>query len=266
MRVPVRKGALDSDVPAAKGDMLGVGKELLMRRTGLTMFAVAALTACSTTINLGGIRGSGDMTTETRDVSGFTRIVLEGSGSVVVEVSGTQSLTIEAEDNLISHLTSDVSNGTLTLGTDASISPTREIVYSVGVAALDGVIIEGSGNVTAGNVETDSFEAAISGSGSINIDAITVETFDGSISGSGRIEVSGSTTDLTVSIPGSGTFSGADMEATGATVKISGSGDAVVNVTVSLITDVSGSGSVEYLGNPTSVHTDISGSGSVEPR
>lgn len=236
-----------------------------MRRTGLTIIAVVALTACTTTINFGGIRGSGDMTTETRDVSGFTRIVLEGSGAVEVEVTGTESLTIEAEDNLISHITSEVGNGTLTLGTDASISPTREIVYSVSVAALDGITIEGSGNVTTENVETDLFEAAISGSGMITMDAIAVQTFDASISGSGRVEVSGTSSELTVSIPGSGTFEGSDLEAEGGIVEISGSGHAVVNVTISLIVDVSGSGSVEYLGDPASVHTDISGSGSVEP-
>ena len=237
-----------------------------MRRTGLTIIAVLALVACTTTINIGGIRGSGEMISETRDVTGFTNVVLEGSGTVIIDIDGTPSLTIEAEDNLMSHLTSDVADGRLTLGSDSTISPTREIIYTVGVAALDGVAIDGSGTITTDDVESDSLEATIRGSGIISLGAIAVTDFDASISGSGRIEVSGSTTELTVSIPGSGTFAGAELEAMGGTVDIAGSGDAVVNVTDSLVADVSGSGSVEYLGNPPTVRTDISGSGSIEPR
>ena len=236
-----------------------------MRRIALGIGIALTLAACTTTINIGGLRGSGDMTTEARDVSGFTAIVLEGSGTVNIVIDGTESLTIEAEDNLISHLTSAVSNGTLTLGSDTSISPTREIVYTLSAAELDAVSIDGSGTITTGDVDAESFEAVISGSGTIRLAAIAVQSFDGTISGSGEIEASGSTTDLMVSIPGSGTFSGAGLEAAGGTVEIAGSGHAVVNVSDSLDADVSGSGNVEYLGDPASVRTDISGSGNVEP-
>lgn len=38
---------------------------------------------------------------EARDVSGFNEIVLLGSGEVIVDVTGTDSLEIEAEDNVV---------------------------------------------------------------------------------------------------------------------------------------------------------------------
>jgi hypothetical protein len=55
--------------------------------------------------------------TETRSVRGFNTVTLEGSGQLVLEQAGTESLTITADDNLLPYLTSDVSDGHLTLGT-----------------------------------------------------------------------------------------------------------------------------------------------------
>ncbi len=235
-----------------------------MRRTWLVLVAVVSLTACNTTL-LGVTRGSGTMTSETREVSGFTEVALEGSGTVLIDVDGTESLTIEAEDNLMSYLTSDVSNGRLTLGTKGAISATREIVYTVSAAALDGVSIGGSGHIEAGDLSTDAFEAEISGSGTITLEGVDLDSFDASISGSGAIEVSGATGDLTVSIPGSGSFTGDMLEATTGRVQIDGSGNAVVNVSGTLDAEVNGSGSIEYLGSP-QITSSVNGSGSIRAR
>ena len=68
------------------------------------------LSACSV------INGSGHVETETRQVSGFTGIDLAGSGEVTIEQGDAESLTIEADDNVLPALTSKVSDSTLKLG------------------------------------------------------------------------------------------------------------------------------------------------------
>lgn len=235
-----------------------------MRRRWLSIFAVLALVGCTTT-GLGGIRGSGDVTSESRDVSGFTEVVLEGSGSVTVSITGTESLTIEAEDNLISHLTSDVRSGKLVLGTDARISTTRGIAYTITASSLDGITIDGSGKIEADDIAGEDFTADINGSGTIRLTGLDLASLAATVSGSGDIDVAGSSEDLRVEIPGSGSFGGEDLTAINGDVKISGSGSAVVNVSQSLTAVVSGSGTIDYLGNPT-VDSTITGSGSVRPR
>jgi len=100
---------------------------LILSASLLTLFLVVG--ACS----IVGERGSGTMATETRDVSGFDEIDLGGSGRVLIAVTGTESLTIEAEDNILPLLTTEVRNGRLELGAKQSISPTREIVYTITV-------------------------------------------------------------------------------------------------------------------------------------
>ena len=152
--------------------------------------------------------GSGDLITEARNVNGFNEIVLMTSGDVVVEVTGTESLEIEADDNVMSLLTSEVVNGRLELGSSGSFSTTRGITYTITAAELVGVTISGSGDIDVSRIDADSFEATISGSG--------------------NIDPSGNSTSLEVTISGSGSFGGDDLESATGNVTVSGSGEAVV--------------------------------------
>ena len=192
-----------------------------------------------------GVRGSGNLITESRSVSGFDEIVLLGSGDVVIDVTGTESLTIEAEDNIMPLLTADLSGSRLELGSDEPFSATRGITYTITAATLDGVTINGSGNFLASGVDTGRFEVTVNGSGDV--------------------EPNGTCAEVDVNINGSGNFRGEGLVASVGDIGISGSGSAVVNVSDDLNVRISGSGSVEYLGNPV-VDSQTTGSGSVSQR
>ena len=220
-----------------------------MNRAGLTLRRVLLLGLASVAPLLAGcgVRGSGVVATETRGVSGFSEITLSGSGDVHVVQSGHESLTVEAEDNLLPLLETYVDGGTLVLRTKpgASIRPTRPIRYRVTVARLDAVAVSGSGNVRAEGVDSDRFTASISGSGSMAL--------------------AGQAKDVALSISGSGSYDAENLAARTARVSISGSGSGVVNTSDELEVAISGSGSVEVIGKP-SVDQHISGSGRVSRR
>jgi hypothetical protein len=209
--------------------------------------------------------GSGDVVTETRSVEGFDEIELRGVGEVVISVDGTETLSIEAEDNIIDGLITDVRDGRLILGTDRPIRPTEDIIFTVTMQALEAIEISGSGAVTVGEFSTSDFDIDVSGSGAAGVSDIVSDSISARISGSGAISISGDTDDLTLSISGSGAFDGEGLEADTGDVNISGSGSATVNVSEDLDANISGSGSVEYLGNP-NVSVDTSGSGNVSRR
>jgi hypothetical protein len=195
------------------------------------------------------VRGSGKVVTEPREVSGFDEVVLTGFGDVIVEVTGTESLTIEAEDNILPLLTSEVISGRLELGArqsaDQQLSPTRDVVFRITATELVGTSVLGSGNVVVSGVEAPSFSV--------------------SIAGSGEVSPEGTCDSLAVDISGSGAFNGEGLVARAGTVAVSGSGTSVVNATDELEVTVSGSGLVEYLGTPT-VQRTVTGSGDVRPR
>jgi hypothetical protein len=181
---------------------------------------------------------------------------------VTVDITGTESLMIEAEDNLLSRLTSEVKDGNWSW---APIAATREITYTVTATGLDGITIDGSGSVTVADIAGEELTTEINGSGAIDLTGLDLASLVATISGSGGIDASGTADNLRIEIPGSGAFTGSDLDAMGADVTISGSGAAVVSVSEVLTADISGSGTIEYLGNPT-VDSTVSGSGSVRSR
>ena len=157
------------------------------------------------------MQGSGNVITESRDVSGFEEVVLSGSGRVEIDVTGAEALTIEAEDNIMPRLESRVSNGRLILEAQGPISPTVEVVYTITAATLEGIEVSGSGVVEARGVDGDDFSVEISGSGDVLV--------EGTLTGR-----------LSLSISGSGEFVGESLTSPEGEVDVSGSGDAVVSI------------------------------------
>jgi hypothetical protein len=203
-------------------------------RVALALMAVGLLVAaCLVT------QGSGQVATESRPVSGFTKVELSGTGELTIEKTGTDSLTISAEDNILPRLSSEVSGGTLTLGTkpNTSIVPTKPITYSLTVKDLTGLGVSGSGSVRVSNLTTTSLSTKISGSGTITANG-TVDDQDLEISGSGR-------------------YLADRLTSKTANVRISRSGTASVLVSDMLDVKISGSGSLTYSGNPQSSRRSV---------
>src|SRR5215207_10314646 len=108
--------------------------------------------------------GSGTPATENRPVSGFSNVELAGSGELIVEQTGTESLTLEADDNLLPLLTSEVSGDTLHLGVrpNTTLRPRTPIIYRLTVSQLTGLEVSGSGTVTATKIKADRLTVEIS--------------------------------------------------------------------------------------------------------
>jgi putative autotransporter adhesin-like protein len=194
------------------------------------------------------VSGSGTIITEPRTVSGFSNVSLTGSGQVILEQTGMESLTVTTDDNLLPYIKSEVRGNTLELGFKDSMTnvrPTHDIVFKLTVKKLDGLNISGSGKADAKGLGPDQLRIGISGSGDVSAD--------------------GTAGDLDLSISGSGGYRGEHMRSKRATVDISGSGAAVIAASETLKADVSGSGSIEYIGDP-QVSQHVSGSGSVHRR
>jgi hypothetical protein len=193
----------------------------------------------------GGLKGSGALKTETRNVSGFTQITLASMGDVTLSQTGTESLTIEAEDNLLPHLTTTVSGGRLTLDTDGSLQPTKPIHYTIGVKDITGLDVAGAGNVTGTQLHTS---------------AIVVH-----VSGAGDVTLSGQADRQEVDLSGAGDYAAAKLATKTAKVVVGGAGNATVQVNDALDVTVSGAGNVDYSGDP-KVTKHIDGAGSVRKR
>src|SRR5215470_12095522 len=137
--------------------------------------------------------GSGTPKTESRAVSGFTQVVLSGSGTLSLRQGDSESLKVTADDNLLANVQTTVSGGRLTLGQRGVglYFPRVPVHYDLTVKDLTAVEISGSGTATATSLHTAGLRLQISGSGTLAFGGISVTTLDTSISGSGTVTVVG---------------------------------------------------------------------------
>jgi Putative auto-transporter adhesin, head GIN domain len=179
------------------------------------------------------------VTKESRNVSGFKEVELRGIGNLSIEQTGSESLTVEAEADVIPKIKSRVVNNRLIIGPESNtIHTTKPITYKLTVKDLSTLEVLGSANVEGTGIETDRLAATISGAGNVTMD--------------------GKADEQEINISGTGTYQAQNLESKEVRINVAGAGSAIVNVSKELEAEISGVGSVEYIGDPT-VKQDVSG-------
>jgi hypothetical protein len=187
---------------------------------------------------------SSNVTSESRDVSGFDEVELTGVGELSIQQAESESLMVEAEEDVIPKIRTEVKNNRLVIGPkpSTSINTTEPINYELTVKDLSALEVSGSGDVEAEGISTDEL-------------AITM-------GGTRDVEMSGKADRQEVENSGSGDYQAENLKSKEAKIDVRGSGSAVVNASDELEAGVSGSGSVEYVGDP-AVEQNVSGAGEV---
>lgn len=193
------------------------------------------------------IKGSGEVTTEQRTLSGFTKVSVSGSTDVHITQGDNFEVKVKAYANLLPYLETRITDKELLIGykSNSNVSNDNSEVF-ITMPSVTGLSTSGSSDISCSGVfvTTDPVTAAISGSGNISIESGTAPGFTIHISGSGDVKSSG-------------------LVAEDVNIEISGSGDAEVHATQSLKARISGSGTVYYWGDPSVLDSQISGSGKV---
>lgn len=222
--------------------------------------------ACGVNINLNVDKGSGNITTQTRDVTNFDKIALNGIGDLTIIQGDREGLEIEAEDNVIPHILTQVKNGTLTISFDnKTIVPTKSIKFRVTMRTIHGMETQGVSNIQSDQIKTDRLEIGISGTGNINIRNLEADQLDANVSGAGNFTAVGKVNGQKITLSGAGNFNGEDMQSKTADITITGLGRVVAWVTDTLNVTISGTGGVDYYGSP-QVSQQISGLGKIQSK
>lgn len=195
------------------------------------------------------IRGKGDIVSQERAVSNFSRIKIKGLTDITVVQGSSFRVTVSDYENLVNEIETSLSGEELTIGYKRDIWVTKgNSKATITMPSLKGVRVDGSGDfiIDGPFTGTSFFSVQINGSGNVNINNAIVDEADIHISGSGDVKNFG-------------------LQCKKATVKISGSGNAELTVSEFLDVRIDGSGDVYYKGNA-SVNTRINGSGKVVKR
>ena len=240
--------------------------------------------ACSL-VGFGTVRGSGNVVEESRTVNDITSVELATLGNLTIQVGDSESFRIEAEDNLIEYIETEVLNGNLRIKTrnNITLSNTRPVNYYLTVTGLEAIQISSSGDIQApdleaeqfsisisssgdlemGDLETDRLTVNISSSGDMSMGELNADTLEVNISSSGNLTIAGGQVEMqNIGISSSGNYTAQDLESEEADVRLSSSGSATIWVQDSLEANLSSSGDLRYRGNP-SVNSHTSSSGDV---
>jgi hypothetical protein len=227
-------------------------------------FLMMSLSACVVPVNAITVRGSGNLSSEKRDLKGFDIIQLGIMGKLEIIQGEEEGLEIRAEDNLLSRITTVVRGKTLEIGTptNVTIEPTKEITYTLNVKNLSGIHTSSLGSIHASQLSADKIEIGISSPGNIDIGDLKATDLLVRISSIGNITMAGTVSNQDVQISSRGNYIAGDLQSQSAYVSISSSGNAKIWVVKELSVQISSSGKVDYYGSP-QVTTKISSSGKV---
>lgn len=214
---------------------------------GLSVLLLASMACAFASIAPERVVGSGKVVSETRSVSGFSSVTLQGSAEVDITFGTVESVVVKADDNILPLIETTVQGGRLIIATksNASITTVNPIRVSVTMKTLQGLTLSGSGNM--------------------NVSGLVGKDLAIALPGSGNITVKGTADSLNISLNGSGDIICKGLKARSVTASLNGSGNIQVYASESLDGKILGSGAIHYDGNPAKVSKSISGSGSITP-
>jgi len=233
-------------------------------RTAAWLLAVA-FAGCSFDVGRATVAGSGVQAEETRSVAAFTSVGFALPGTLVIEQQEGTSVRVEADDNLLDHIVTEVRDGALRVGPAEGVRlrPSGPLRVFVTTPILTSIESAGSGSVEAPNFRVGDLSVSLAGSGSARLPNLEAELLKVSAAGSGDVHVSGKARRQVISLAGSGGVDAQDLESESVEASIAGSGSALVHVRDRLTANLVGAGTVRYRGDP-QVSSSTVGRGRVE--
>lgn len=233
-----------------------------MKYSIFILFAIAMLgTACNKCIE-----GTGSATDERRATANFSSIEANTTYEVVLHqlpAGESAYVVVKAQENLLPLIITDVSKNTLTLSTDGCVKATSPIMVDVFTPNYTSISSRGTGNIN-GNEGIRAEKLAIDNRGTGNVEVVTKgSSVEIRNSGTGNVTVEGDTKTLTVDNRGTGNIDARKLRSNDAKVDSRGTGNVFIQVHASLDIKLSGTGDVEYEGNPQDIKQSNKGTGKI---
>ena len=193
-----------------------------------------------------GVKGSGVASSETREADDFTGVDVGGVFEVEITAGKEYSVRVQADDNLLPYVKTEVDSGVLKISTTERInshSPLRVVVTAPDIDHLD-----------------------VSGVSKVSLVGVKNSELGLHLSGASKMKLEGETSDLNVEVSGASSIDAESLKAKTATVDTSGASKVSVFVTERLSSEASGASKIQYSGNPTSVEKKTSGAGKISQK
>ena len=214
--------------------------------------------------------GSGPMSSQPRTVSSFTAINVESAFEVYLTQGDTDQLTIEAHNDVLPYIKSDVNGGVLHIYVDRSVwnsmrHPNNDLKAYITLRSLSGLEASGACDVRgSGTFPAENLDINLSGASKIDLTVDVTGNINCDASGASDITLKGTAnTFKTMTLSGASTVSAFGLATQSITMDLSGASDVEVSTNEMSIT-ASGASKIKYTGSPVIIYQDLSGASEIK--
>ena len=238
--------------------------------TLITKFILVAIIAllfasCNHSINWNAIEGSGNVTTEKRNIEGtFKNIEVSNSIDVVLEQSDVIEITVEADDNLQEHILTTIENGTLVISCDKnSLINMKTMKVTVKMPIIEQLEADSGASITSTNtIKGQNIMLSTSSAATINLNIEADDISCDSSSGS-NISIEGMALTMKVNASSGSEIDANKVLTNDINAEASSGATISTNPIVSLDAEASSGGSISYAKEPKSIRKESNSGGSI---
>jgi hypothetical protein len=211
-----------------------------------------------------GIKGSGNVVKQERQISSFNSLEVGGAFRVFLTQGEKESLTVEADENLLEVIKTSVVGNTLKISTTEDISNSEALNIYLTITDLKEMEISGACKISCeSKLKLNDLDMECSGASDIDLE-LAVNNMELEFSGASQIDMFGSANEVSLELSGASDLDALELETDKLTADISGAANAKVSVKSELSIDLSGAASFKYKGEPKLLQTDVSGAATLK--
>ncbi len=237
-----------------------------MKKAILLLFAFLVFGSTSCIMGDWGdwVSGNGNVVEETRDISGFTGVLISSGIDVFLSEGDNFEVRVEADENLLEVIETRLSGRMLEVGTErVNIRNAKSKKVYVTLPELSSLKISSAGDCEGQTLfHCDDLELGISSAGDLTLE-VEARQIDLGISSSGDARLAGKTDVFNVSLSSAGNLHAFDLVAGIVKVDVSSAGDARVHATDEISMSASSAGSIYHMGDARVVRSSKSSAGDI---
>ncbi len=228
--------------------------------TTIIKFIIGTLTAllitsCSFDVNLGKINGNGNVKTEDMNISeDFDEIKASRGWEVFLEKGNKNSVTVEADENLIDAADIYVQNGELIISAEDNIGrASSKMIFVTYTDTPKKIKVSSGANLESEQtIKNKNISLGASSGGVLKVD-ITAKEVETKVSSGGVIRVSGTAEEVEASASSGGVAKISELTSKNTYANASSGGVMSVYASDLLKAKASSGGTINYYGNPETV-------------
>lgn len=225
-------------------------KKILLLSLLVVSFTTLVITQLLAANKSGCLKGNGNVVIVDREVGLFNKVVVKGAFEVIIIKSNERHIKIEADENLIKNISTDVKSGELIISNNQSICGAKELKLTISTPDLNAINCSGASNVRVKDkFETEKFEIKSSGASEIHAN-IDTKLLISKYSGASNIILKGNADTHAIESTGASSLKATELEVNQCAVDSKGASDLKINVVKDLAVTSSGASEVKYMGDP----------------